>query len=740
MSKTLNWHFPLPRPHTGAKLGNGKQGVLVWGESSVHLTVARAGFWDHRGGVGLLTGTTYAAVRQALEADDGEALEQLFPPRKAGTPHPQQMGGGRLELTFAQGHPLQATLDLASAELRLTLGSDEDSPMAEVCLYQHPDAEVLWLEAKPEVLAGLQVRLLAAYDVMAAGVPQPNPMQALGIAPAQKWDRGFVQHLPADDGLCVAYKLETGRLALATALGSEARTQAEATLANFDADEAHRRRREFWSGYWARSARVTLPDPLLQRQFDYGLFQQAGILRLGAPAGTLQGPWMEDTRIPPWSNDYHFNINVQLVYGAAAVTGHAADMQPLWDLLKGWLPKLRAMGEGFHKRQGALLLPHAVDDRLGQMGTFWAGVLDQACIAWTAHVAWQTWRVSGDQALLADVVWPLLTGSFEGYWAMLDDFSLPISVSPEFGGSDRRQCWGRNASFQLAALHRTVADLRVAATALGHAPDPRWDEVEAQVPRYTLVDASDGSYGWIPGKPERIALWEGKDLPESHRHHSHLAAIYPFTTIDPFAPEHQGVLMRSINRWNTMGAGNWTGWCLPWASALCSRLGLPDAALGWLQVLGQQYTNEGYATLHNADGAGFGAWDDGSLAWPNHRKGPDFLYHEIMQMDATMGAITAVLELLVSVRGDTITVTDRLPKGWREVSVERVRVEGGFEVSAQFRHGKVWSITVFSTRGGPLQLAHALGDRWLLGSEVQTGTLLKAATRAGQTLKLERFQ
>ena len=40
----LNWQFPLPRTHTGALLGNGVMGLMVWGDESLHITVGRAGF------------------------------------------------------------------------------------------------------------------------------------------------------------------------------------------------------------------------------------------------------------------------------------------------------------------------------------------------------------------------------------------------------------------------------------------------------------------------------------------------------------------------------------------------------------------------------------------------------------------------------------------------------------------------------------------------------------------------
>jgi len=254
-----------------------------------------------------------------------------------------------------------------------------------------------------------------------------------------------------------------------------------------------------------------------------------------------------------------------------------------------------------------------------------------------------------------------------------------------------------------------------------------------------LAEAATGSYGWIGQPAQRIALWEGKDLSESHRHHSHLASIFPFCSIDPFAPQHQKIVARSLNHWNTLGAGNWTGWCLPWASMLCSRCGLPDAALSWLGLLARNFTNEGHATLHNADCAGVFAWDDGSLAWPDHRKGADFLHYEIMQMDASMGAISGVLELLVSSRNNVIHIADRLPKGWRELSFERIRTAGGFIVSGAFRHGRIDELTVESTRGEELLLAHSHGTAWTLDGVHHDEARLALPTEAGRSYHLRRI-
>lgn len=745
----LHWHFPLPRPHAGTALGNGQQGLLIWGETSLLLTVAHAGFWDRRNGMGFLPDTTFTKVRQALEARDDSALTQLFPRRPEGAAFPQQMGGGRLELTFPEGlRPFSAALDLTTAEVTVSLGRhEEDSEKQTLRIRQCVEENVIWVEGEPTLLAGLGIKLTAAFDLVREGA-----MAACGLQSPQAWgsqhEGGFEQTLPQDAPLAVAWARREHCVLLTTALGETAVDDVKKRLSQFDVSAAARESESFWAAHWENAARVNLPDPILQRQYDYGLFRQAGLIRAHAPAATLQGPWMEDTTLVPWSNDYHFNINVQLVYGAALATGHAKEMQPLWDMLQRWLPKLREYGEGFFGLPGAMILPHAVDDRCQMLGSFWAGAIDQACVAWMGRMSWQHYLFTGDLEHLKNLTYPMLNGAFLGYYAMLEKvedgaggfrYSLPVSVSPEFGGSDIEKCWGRDASFQLAALHSTINSLRAAAPMLALVPDPRWAEVAAHLPAFSLVEAKNASYGWIGQPAERIALWEGMDLPESHRHHSHLASIYPFCTIDPFDPTFQKIAARSLNWWNTLGAGNWTGWCVPWASVLCSRSGLTDSALSWLHLLDEQFTNEGHATLHNANAAGMFAWDDGSLAWPNHRKGSDFQHYEIMQLDAAMGALTAILELFISNRDGIIHITDRLPKGWRELSVSRVRVEGGFELDLDFRHGQVNSIRVHSSRGGELNMTHSLGTRWTLDGVEKSEHLSKVVTKPNQTLTYNRI-
>ena len=129
---------------------------------------------------------------------------------------------------------------------------------------------------------------------------------------------GWVQELPEVNSLALVVRRRDERLFIATALGAtEAAAKAAVTRARQkpDTDSAY-----FWKQYWRDVPRVELPDEQLQNFWNIALRKQAGLTTPHGIAATLQGPWMEEYQLPPWSNDYHFNINAQLIYWPALAT------------------------------------------------------------------------------------------------------------------------------------------------------------------------------------------------------------------------------------------------------------------------------------------------------------------------------------------------------------------------------------------------------------------------------------
>lgn len=720
----LSWTFPLPRIHTGVPLANGTLGLLAWGDQALHLTIARAGFWDHRGGTPFSARITFAQLRRLLEAGDEAGVRAAFAPQGGSTSGPrllQQHGGGRLVMTFPGWIPATATVDTGTGTLHLTW-EKTGSPAAELRLRLAVDEEVAWCDWDA-ALGEPSIQLIPA------GALQIADRQARGIAAPELWSDGAgggaLQRLPADDPLALAWRRTGTRLVLATALGPEAASVVRQRL-DSDAQAGAARTAAWWTAYWASVPRFRLPDALLQRAVELGLWKQGGMTPPQGVAATLQGPWMEDDQPPPWSNDYHFNINVQLVYGPCLATNRADHLTPLWRLIRSWLPELQRNATAFFGAADALMLPHAVDDRCQVVGSFWTGTIDHACTAWVALMAWDHWRWTRDRAILAEIAWPLLTGAFAGYWAMVEEvdgrLSLPVSVSPEYNGADMN-AWGRDASFQLAAAHALALALPQAARELGQAADPRWARLSAELPPYTTAPDPSG---------QRMALWQGQDLAASHRHHSHLAAIWPFRSLDPADSRHAGTVARSLRHWTATGSGGWTGWCLPWAAVLCARCGSGDAALAWLHWWQSGFTNGGDGSLHNAVAAGISAF---CPPWP---AGEDRHDREIMQMDAALGALWAVCELLVQDRGERICVLPAPPEHWATFSFDGLRACGAFLIGATIRRRQVMEVRVESLCGGELLIEPNLGRQVLVDGIAHPGPLLRLPTRAGQRLVLRR--
>ena len=734
--QNLTWNFPINRPHAGLLLGNGTQGLMVWGSGSqLIITVGRAGFWDHRGGNDFATRITYAELEKLLQAGDEAAIKRAFAvPTTVGSPnlgHPQQIGGGRIVLDLPVGWTLrQGVGHLREGVLSVTATQDSDS--ATLTIRQHPTQELAWIDL-PEALQATRVSAVPSWNFV------KDQLAPVGVAPPETWSEtaagGFVQTLPDDIPLALAYRRIDQNVFIASSVHSEARAQVERLLVTTTPEQLDADASDWWATYWTNAPRAALPNAGLQEIFDYGLYKLACVTPPQGVACTLQGPFMESYQLPPWSNDYHLNINLEMIYYPLLMSGKFDHFQPLWLMLKSWWPEIEKNGRQFFQNERALMLPHAVDDRAKVVGTFWTGTIDQACTAWMAQLAWLHYRYAGDKAVLQEIAYPLLVGAFEGYYAMLEPtdsgYVLPVSVSPEYRGS-RMDAWGKNASFQLAALHAMCDILPQAARVLSKSVDPRWAEVEAKLPLYTTVEGVYQQEFQLSN--ERIALWEGMDLIESHRHHSHLGGIWPFATYDPLSDAHKQVVDESLKTWVYRGAGGWSGWCVPWAAMLMARTNQSEASVNWLTYWKTNFVNEGRGTLHNANTHGQSLLGSDVYA----KKDSINQIDEVMQLDAGFGALTAVYELLLQNRIDGLHVLPGLHAAWDDLSFTNVWAEGGFRMSAIVEQQRVVEVVVEATRADSLRLHHNLGETWTLDGEPHSETVLRKQCEAGERLVLRR--
>lgn len=740
--KVLRWDFPLPRTHTGVLMGNGIQGLMVWGiGQQLNITVGRAGFWDHRGGNDFSARTNYPEVKRLLQQGDEAGLRKAFDidDNKDYVVHrPHQVGGGRVEILLPVGWVLShANLNLHTG--RLVIHSTHSSGKKDsLLLWQSAYTEHAFLEFPATLSKASGFSLVPSWN------HTKETLEKIGVAVpfiqegSIQAGKAFEQSLPEDLSLGIGARLHGNRLVMASFLGKNALEGVKKAIATDNSAILRPPTQQYWRDYRTETPMLDLPDPKIQELFDYGLYKQACTTSPQGIAAGLQGPFLEEYQLPPWSSDYHFNVNIEMIYWPALSTNRTSHLQPLWRMFREWLPRMQSTGEKFFGRPGALMIPHAVDDRLQVVGSFWTGTIDHACTAWMAQLAWLDYRYSMDTAILRELAWPLLNGAFEGYWAMIETstgedgkatFRLPVSVSPEFKGA-RMDAWGPNASFQLAACHLVARCLQQAATVLNAPADPRWQEVQDKLPLYAVYKGPR-TLEYPESESSRIALWEGMDLVESHRHHSHLAGIYPFAVLDSRNIAHKSIISNSLWHLTLKGAGAWSGWCVPWAATLFARNQNADAAISWLHYFMDHYTNEGRGTLHNARHTGLSIIAD--QPWAKAANRPN---REVMQLDGGFGALTAVTELLVQNRQDGIHVLPDIPVGWKQFSFEKIGTEGAFQVSAWVKGGKVEKIKVKSLAGGPLKIWHYLGNDFMVDGVPGRGAYLDITSKKGQEIIL----
>jgi alpha-L-fucosidase 2 len=734
VSRTYQWRFPLPRTHTGVLQGNGTMGVTIWGEGNVlRLTVGRSDWWDHRGGMPWREGMSYSAIRGLLQAGDEVGLRSLFEstPTPEGRPHrPSVLPIGRVEVVLPEGYCLsRADLDVDSGQVAITVTGAGGAHTITADLSM---AEPLLCLEWPAGMPAPAVRRVPAWRYVGdylRSISFPEPVEFDNAT-----ESGWVQQAPTDPDLCLAYRVAGNRLWLTAQTGqasTHAYRLAEETLAAAVAAGAEALRvanRRWWDTYWARVPRLDLPNDLLAFHYHYGMYKFAGLSNPGSGiAATLQGPWIEEYQMPPWSSDYHFNINVQMCYWPAYRGNLLPHLEPLWAMIRSWEPLLRENARIFLGIDDGFMLPHAVDDRGTCMGGFWTGSVDHGCTAWVAHMMYGYWRYTGDLAFLRETAYPFMVAAMRVYEGMLDEcdgrFVLPIGVSPEFGGSGMN-AWGANASFQLACIHWLCESLQQAAAALGESPRPIWQRIREGLPLATTVG----------GGQAEIGLWQGQPLTESHRHHSFIAGLYPFDVLAPDDAQWGPVIERTLATWVREGMGLWSGWAMPWAAILHSRVGNAEMAELTLEIWDRVFTNEGHGTLHDCQFSGFTLMGRG----PAHG---DLQRPEIMQMDAGMGVTAAIMDLLLQTRRGVDYLFAGAPPRWRSVGFEGMRTEGGVLVSARREDGEVSEVRVHGDPGGVMLLANP----WPGGSvvaqraaveEVLAGAVLTVRAAAGETVLL----
>ena len=565
-AQDLRWGRLAVKWYDAPFLGNGLLGTLVYaepGRNAVRFTVQHSRVQDHRPQFG----------------DPNFGIAKL------------PVGHFTLE-PVGEITGVDLRLDLWNAELRGTITTRAGRLAIRALV--HNDRSVLVVRVTPSGGEhGYRWVFHPAESISPKALQRPNPAGYTGNpAPTLSTDGGInvvTQPLLAGGAYVTAHRRVGDRLlchVVPPSAADTARREAVAAVrraAAASTDALTRTHRRWWNAYYPKSF-LSVPDAKLQSFYWIQLYKVASATRDTAPVMSTSGPWLEPT---PWPAHW-WNLNAQLEYWLIYGANHL-ELDALTATLARNRQQLVANTPEAY-RTDSLTLPRVTNtecDSGSLVGVPGAGNnAELGDLTWALHNVWLTYRHSMDDALLRDTIFPLLRGAINYYLHFLAPgpdgrLHLPPTVSPEYGEAP-------DCHYDLALIRWGCRTLLDACDRLRRTDplQPTWRDVLAN-----LVDYPVDANGFMVGT--------GVPFAKSHRHYSHMLAVYPLYLVNADQPANRDLIDRTLKHWISF-EGALQGYSFTGAASIAAGLGRGNEALGHLSRLVRTFIKA--ATMYKESG------------------------------------------------------------------------------------------------------------------------------------------
>lgn len=708
-------------------LGNATVGALVWQrDSSLRLSLDRTDLWDLRP-VDSLSGDNFrfSWVKEHIRTKDYLPVQKKLDWPYDMTPAPSKIPGAAIEFPLEKiGAPTQVRLYLNNA---LCEANWADGTQMQT--FVHATEPVGWFvfrnlrtPIEPSILTPVYNKTkpdgsldpVSGQDLHRLGYQQGETVrEGNRITYHQKGYGDFWY----DVVVCWKQEGETlyGTWSVTSSLsGEKAAEKVEAALQR-GLKQDYQAHLEYWNKYWAQSS-VTLPDSILQKQYQNEMYKFASTTREHSYPISLQAVWTADNgKLPPWKGDYHHDLNTQLSYWPAYTGNHLTEGMGYLNTLWNQRDTYKRYTRQYFGTEG-MNIPGVCTLTGEPMGGWIQYSMSQTVAAWLAQHFYLHWKYSADRTFLKERAYPFLK-DVAIYLEQVSEVTpegvrkLEFSSSPEVFDNSLQAWFSDMTNYDLAMMHF----LFKAAAELAHElnltdESSHWAALEAQLPDYDVDE--EGCLTFAKGYPYN----------ESHRHFSHAMAIHPMGLIDwSDGEKSQHIIRATLKRLDEVGPDYWTGYSYSWLANMKARAFDGKGAAQALRTFAECFCLKN--TFHaNGD---------------QTKSGKSRFTYRPFTLEGNFAFASGIQEMLLQSHTGTIRIFPALPEEWKDVSFEGLRAMGAFLVYAQMEGGEITRVRIYSEKGGMLKIARPGTLKPDKNYTLSGPDILNIDTQAGEWIELK---
>ena len=682
----------------GLPIGNAKMGALIWQrQDQLRMALDHAELWDLRPMKGVVVPEfTYSWVQEQVKKNNYAAVQEFGDVPYEREAAPSKIPGAAMEWnTAGWGKVNSARINVKNAIAEVSWDSG-----VKLTTYVHASQPLGYF--KFENLEQFTPELLAPkYQSPEETVGRASSVKGLDLGRL-----GYTQGKIEQKGNTLSYRQEgwggfyylvnvrwektgtsvwEGVWSISAHYPDQPATAASAIVGKVifkNSSLLFNEHLKWWKNYWAKSS-VTLPDPVLEKQYYLELYKWGSTARKDAPPISLQAVWTADNgRLPPWKGDFHHDLNTQLSYWPAYSANHLDEGLGYLNHLDKNRKTYQDYTKWFFQSEG-LNVPGVTTLSGKQMGGWIQYSFSPTVSAWLAQHFYLHWRYSMDREFLKNRAYPW----FKDVATFLEKVTyinekgirqLPLSSSPEINDNRITAWFSETTNYDISLMRFTFNKAAELADELKLPKEAEhWRTILGQFPFYALS--------------EKEELMINPTLPykSSHRHFSHLMAIHPLGEIQwENGEKDQRIIKQSLRLLDKIGPAEWCGYSYAWEGNLKARAKDGEGAAEALRIFADAFCSVNSFHL-NGDQTKSGL--------------SNFTYRPFT-LEGNFAFASGIQEMMLQSHAGQIEVFPAIPKDWGPTSFQDLRAEGAFLVSALYNSGATDELAIKSEKGGNARL------------------------------------